>query len=162
MVVADESTRVFSERLTPSFISWLIAPGVGTIFFIMFLPISTPVAAGVGLALTAVTGIWLWSLAAKVELTRTHLLVGRARIEVEALGEARVCSQKEMTHHMGPGSDARSYVLTRPWVHTGVYLEQIDPRDPTPYWLFTVRQPHALVEALQTLKEDPSKGGGAR
>ncbi len=151
MVVAHESTRVFYERLTPSFISWLMAPGVGAVFFIMFLPISTGVAVGVGVAIAAVTAAWLWSLATTVELTRTHLRVGRARIEVEALGAAQVCSEKEMSHHMGPGSDARSYVLTRPWVRTGVRVEQVDPRDPTPYWLFSVRDPENLVKQLQAL-----------
>lgn len=152
MVVADDSAPVFSERLYPSPLAWLVAPAVGAFFSIMFLPVSIGLALGVGAVVAIIVGLSLWSLAATVELTRTHLRVGRARIEVEALGEVQVCTAKEMTFHMGPGSDARSFVLTRPWVRTGIYIEQTDPRDPTPYWLFSLRHPQELHQRLRALK----------
>lgn len=153
MLAADSSTRLYSERLSPSPAAWLIAPGVGLVFLIMFLPTSQAVAIGVGLATAALTAGWLWTLAARITLSSTHLTVGRARIELEALGEMEVCSPAEMTHYMGPGSDARSYVLTRPWVHGGVYVEQVDPRDPTPYWLFSSRFPQEFAQALTKARE---------
>jgi len=153
MVVADESATVFAERLTPSPTAWLLAPGVGAIFFVMFLPANVTAAIGAGIVSAALTALWLWSLAARVELTTTHLRVGRAEIEIGALGEASACSPDEVTFHMGPGSDARSFVLTRPWVRTGVYVEQQDPRDPTPYWLFSSRRGEEFVHALRSLRE---------
>src|SRR5690625_4846505 len=88
MVVADESAPLFSERLTPSLTTWLLAPSVGAIFFIMFLPANVTVAIAAGVVSAALAALWLWSLAAIVELTTTHLRVGRAEIEIEALGEA--------------------------------------------------------------------------
>lgn len=153
MVVADESPRVFSERLTPSLLSWLIAPGFGAIFFIMCLPLGLMPAIPVGLVAIVLAAIGLWALAAKVELTHEWLTVGRARIDVASLGEVQACDAKEIAHWMGPGSDARSYVLTRPWVHTGVYVEQTHPGDPTPYWLFSLRSHEEFVEALTRVKE---------
>lgn len=152
MVVADESARLFSERLAPSPTAWLIAPGVAGLFFVMFLPTGTFIAAGAAALTGALTALGLWSLAAKVELTPTHLTVGRAQIEVEALGMAQTCSAKDMTFYMGPGSDARSHVLTRPWVKGGVYVEQIDSRDPTPFWLFSTRRGEKLLAELDSLR----------
>jgi len=153
MVVADESTPLFSERLTPSLTTWLLAPSVGAIFFIMFLPANVTVAIAAGVVSAALAALWLWSLAAIVELTTTHLRVGRAEIEIEALGEATACSPDDVSFYMGPGSDARSFVLTRPWVRTGVYIAQQDPRDPTPYWLFSSRRGEEFVHALRSLQE---------
>lgn len=105
--------------------------------------------------MTLLTATWLWTLATRIELTRTHLTVGRARIELDSLGEFEVCTPAEFSRHMGPGSDARSYVLTRPWVRGGVYLEQVDPRDPTPYWLFSTRYPQEFTRALIEARETP-------
>lgn len=154
MVVADESARVFSERLTPSFLSWLIAPGTGLVFFIMFFPMGTMLALLVGLGATVLAALAIASLATEVSLSTTHLMVGKARIEITSLGESKACSKAEFSHHMGPGSDARSFVLTRPWVPTGVYVEQTDPRDPTPYWLFSLRNPEQFVELLHRLQQE--------
>lgn len=153
MVVAEESTRLYFERLVPSAPSWLLVPGVGLVVFIMFLPLDQALAMGVGVAVAALVGVWLWTLAAKIEVTTTHLWVGRARIELSSLGELKACSYQEMRHLQGPGSDARSFVLTRPWVRTGVYLEQTDPRDPTPFWLFSSRRPDELLGVLAHLRE---------
>src|SRR5690625_4146837 len=89
MVVADESATVFAERLTPSPTAWLLAPGVGAIFFVMFLPANVTAAIGAGIVSAALTALWLWSLAARVELTTTHLRVGRAEIEIGALGDRK-------------------------------------------------------------------------
>jgi len=152
MVVADDAAVVFSERLTPSPTAWLLAPGVGLVVFIMFFPVSTWLAVGIGAGAAAVSAAWLWSLAAKVVLTAATLQVGRAQIEIGALGEVEPCSQAQMTSYMGPGSDARSFVLTRPWIRTGVYIEQLDPRDPTPYWLFSSREPEAFTQALAQVR----------
>lgn len=152
MVVADDAAVVFSERLTPSPTAWLLAPGVGLLVFIMFFPVNTWLAVALGAGAGAVGAAWMWSLAAKVELTAATLRVGRAQIEIGALGTVRPCSHAEMTNYMGPGSDARSFVLTRPWVRTGVYVEQIDPRDPTPYWLFSSREPEVFARALTQVR----------
>lgn len=153
MVVADDSTRVFYERLTPSFLSWLISPGVGSVFFIMFFPVSTGVAVSVGVVTAAIVAWWLWNLAYTVEITTNYLHVGKAQIELDALGTPESCSPEEMSHRMGPGSDARSFVLTRPWVSGGIYIPQTDPRDPTPYWLFSVRDSGGFVDALTQVRE---------
>lgn len=153
MIVADRTGAVYSERLFPSPAAWLLAVGVGAVFFIMLFPVGTTVAYVVAGVTGAGTVLWLWSLAAKLQVTPTHLIVGRARIEIESLGPAHVCSATEMREHMGPGSDARSFVLTRPWVRTGVHIEQTDPRDPTPYWLFSSRHAAELVSAIEAQRQ---------
>src|SRR5699024_1589140 len=131
----------------------LLAPSLCAICFIMFLPANVTVAIAAGVVSAALASLCLWSLAAIVELTATHLRVGRAEIEIGALGEATACSPDDVSFYMGPGSDARSFVLTRPWVRTGIYIEQQDPRDPTPYWLFSSRRGEEFVHARRSLQE---------
>lgn len=149
MVEPSHTTVVYTERLTPSPLTWLLAPGMGVIILVMFLPVSTATAIIIGLVGMAVTIGWLWSFAAKIEVTTTHLIVGRARIELSALGKAHACDVTQIRHYMGPGSDARSFVMTRPWIKSGIYVEQVDPRDPTPYWLFSTRYPQELLTHLE-------------
>lgn len=160
MVVADDTTVVFAERLTPSPAAWLLAPGIGTAFFVMFFPVGTTTALLVAVVVALLGAAGLWGLATKVQLTTSHLTVGRARIEIAALGRASACTPQEFSRRMGPGSDARSYVLTRPWVRGGVHVEQTDPRDPTPYWLFSSRRPEEFVHALSAISGgDPTPLG---
>jgi len=148
MVDGDDSPQAYFERLVPSPFAWLLVPGAGLVVYIMFLPLHASLAIAMGALVGVLAGAWLWSTAATIELTGTRLRVGRAQIEVDSLGEVRPCSPEEMSHLHGPGSDARSYVLIRPWVRTGAYLEQVDPRDPTPYWLFSTRRPEELCSRI--------------
>ena len=42
-----------------------------------------------------------------------------------------------------------AFLMLRAWVGPVVRVEITDPDDPTPYWVFSVRNPEALVTALQ-------------
>lgn len=74
---------------------------------------------------------------------------GRARIDVEHLGQPEVLDVSAMREAMGPGAHARAYVCQRPWVDRGVRLTVTDERDPAPYWLVASRRPAELAEALE-------------
>jgi|SRR5690625_402623 len=152
MVDTSDTAAVYSERITPSLLAWLLAPGTGAIFLVMFLPVSTLTAVIIALLATGAVAGWLWSFAARIQITKTHLIVGRAEIELSALGDLEMCDAQKVRHYMGPGSDARSFVLTRPWVKTAIYVEQLDPRDPTPYWLFSTRDPESIITHVDKLR----------
>src|SRR5690625_7345927 len=102
MVAADESATLFSERLTPSLTTWLLAPSVGALFFTMFLPANLTVAIAAGVVSAALAALWLWPLAATVALTTTHPRDARAELEIEALGEATAYPPADVPFHMGP------------------------------------------------------------
>jgi hypothetical protein len=50
---------------------------------------------------------------------------------------------------LGPELDPTAFLMLRAWVAPVVRVEITDPDDPTPYWVFSVRNPEALVAALQ-------------
>jgi hypothetical protein len=53
---------------------------------------------------------------------------------------------------IGPGVDARSYLVVRGWIHRGVRIDNIDPADPAPFWIITTRHPQKLAEAIEAAK----------
>ena len=69
-----------------------------------------------------------------------------------------VLDAEDMRRQAGVDADARAHLVLRPYVKRGVRIEIVDPADPTPYWLVSMRRPERLVEALvaATRSSDPS------
>ncbi|CAN5136402.1 DUF3093 domain-containing protein [soil metagenome] len=87
---------------------------------------------------------------AGVEINDGWLTAGRASIELDFLGDATVLDRELMRQQMGTKADARAYIFYRSFVDTGVMVEINDPRDTTPYWLLSSRNPDRLVAALSS------------
>lgn len=85
---------------------------------------------------------------ALVAVEGDRLVAGRARIEVEHLGEARALDAAEADRVAGRDADARAYLLLRPYLRRAVQVPIDDPADPAPYWLISSRHPQALAKAL--------------
>lgn len=85
---------------------------------------------------------------ARVVIADGQLTAGRARIGLEHLGPAESLSAEATRSAMGPGADARAYLLLRPYLKRAVRVPVTDPADPTPYWLVGSRHPDALAGAL--------------
>ena len=47
--------------------------------------------------------------------------------------------------------DSLTHLSIRPWVHTAVQIEVVDPTDRTPYWVVGSRRPGELAAALAML-----------
>jgi Protein of unknown function (DUF3093) len=63
---------------------------------------------------------------------------------------ARGVPASDKQQMLGPELDPRAFVLHRPWIGPAVRVDLDDPADPTPYWIFSVRHPEALLECLRT------------
>ena len=134
--------RTYDERLTAPIGLW-----IGLVVFSLTLGLAFYAALG------PVWGLLAWSCPAwraAVLLARTaavvrvedgHLIAGRARIPVTALGPVRALDAEQSRHIRGPGSDPAGYHLIRGWVPAGVYAEVVDPMDRTPYWFVATRHP---------------------
>jgi hypothetical protein len=83
-----------------------------------------------------------------VEVTDTHLQVGKAQIERKFLGKIEVLSSEEMRRWRGPLSDPAGYMALRFWIPAGVKIEINDAKDPTPYWLVSSKKAQPLAAAL--------------
>lgn len=107
-------------------------------------------AAWIALFLCIVLSIALYNFTTlEISITKQELKVGRARIEPHFLGKIEILDEKAMKHLRGPGINPNAYMALRFWVKGGLKIEINDPRDPTPYWLVSSKQPEQLAKLLR-------------
>jgi len=80
------------------------------------------------------------------------LRVGPAVLPTSFIAGARAVPASAKQRELGPELDPRAYVLHRPWIGPLARIELDDRDDPTPYWVFSVRHPRALLAALDATK----------
>jgi hypothetical protein len=80
------------------------------------------------------------------------LRVGPAVLPVRFVAEVTVLRAGDKQRALGPELDPDAFVVHRPWIGPAVRVRLDDPRDPTPYWVFSVRRPEALAEHLGTTR----------
>lgn len=85
----------------------------------------------------------------RVRLAGGELRVGSAVLPLRHVGRVEVVDRPDKQAALGPELDPAAFVLHRGWVGPLVRLEVTDPDDPTPYWVFSVREPDRLVAALK-------------
>jgi hypothetical protein len=84
----------------------------------------------------------------RVALHGDELHVGPARIPVRELGQPEVIYSDGKRRALGPDLDPAAFVLHAGWVASVVRIPVTDPADPTPYWIFSVRQADKLAALL--------------
>lgn len=148
-VGTSPSGVLYAERLHAPAWVWVVVMAL-----VVSLAVAYGAAVGVGVGLvTAVLGGvaagWgLYRAGARVIVTGQELIAGPALIPLPAVGTVRPLDAERTRHLRGPGADPRAYLLVRGWVSTSVYVEVVDPADPTPYWLVATRRPDQLAAAL--------------
>jgi hypothetical protein len=85
---------------------------------------------------------------ARVRVDRGELQVGSRVLPLRFVGRIEVVDRRDKQAALGPELDPAAYVLHRAWIGPLVRLEVADPDDPTPYWVFSVREPDRLIAAL--------------
>lgn len=139
----------YAERLTPSPLILLILAALGASFGLIFVPLSPVVAGLLAAGLAGIVVAVLLSTAPLIEVTAGELRAGDAHIERSFLTNVTELDTPALRDAMGPGADARAFVVHRPWATGGVKVSLDDPRDPTPYWLISSRRPAELARALR-------------
>ncbi len=139
---------VYRERVVPSWSSFLIPPLLGLGLYGVFLQFDELLGIWLGCAATSAVTILLVLKAPVIELTDTTLRVGRAVIERKHLGEAISITAEEAFAERGHLLDARAFTVFQSSVRTMVKLPIKDDSDPTPYWLFSSRNPERLLKLL--------------
>jgi hypothetical protein len=84
----------------------------------------------------------------RVRVDGDELRVGSAVLPRRFVGRVEVVDRRDKQAALGPELDPAAFVLLRGWVGPLVRLEVTDPDDPTPYWVFSVREPDRLLCAL--------------
>jgi hypothetical protein len=90
----------------------------------------------------------------RVTLRGSELRVGPAHIPVHHLGQIQVIYPNAKRRALGPDLDPAAFVLHTGWVGPVVRITVTDPADPTPYWIFSVRQAEKLAALLRGNSEE--------
>lgn len=85
----------------------------------------------------------------KVQLTDDVLIVGPARLPLRFVGEVHVIKPADKQQALGPDLDHGAYLMHRPWIRPLLRVDLTDPDDPTPYWIFSVRDADGLATRLR-------------
>ena len=140
---------LYSERLTPSvsvgFALLLLGLGAGLIA----LPFGLTLALIIGLSTLLILISLSFALSPQIQLTRSALTVGKASIETTYLSKATSVAPVEAFKERGTNLDSRAFTLFRPGIKNLVKVEIADENDPTPYWLFSTRNPDILCKFLR-------------
>lgn len=144
------TVTTYREHLRIPLIWWLFSAlfvvSIGWIFLVV-----TTLTIGIiaALIVAAPLGWALWTYGSlTLDVTDGNLRIGRAQLGERYQGPAQALSAEGFRHAMGPGADARAFILIRPYVKTGALIPVIDRSDATPYWLVSTRHPDAFVASL--------------
>ena len=146
---ASPAPQSYRERLIPGpgmFLALLLLlPAVA----LVFTPINASIAIPAGIIVYLIAAVTLLLLAPTIRVVGDRLIAGHAEIPVAQLGEIELLGAEGLRAAIGPGLDARSYLLVRGWIHRGVRITNIDPADPAPYWILTTRHPQKLATVIR-------------
>ncbi|GAA3382431.1 DUF3093 domain-containing protein [Cryptosporangium minutisporangium] len=147
---AVATTSTYQERWTVPWWGWLGAVAVALLLAAEIhlgyggLRSWLPYVVFVPLALVAVAALSRITVA----VTDDELHLDDAHIPRRFLLAAEALSGDARRDALGPELDPVAFVVHRPWVQGLVRVYLDDPDDPTPYWIFSSRDPEALLAAL--------------
>lgn len=148
----------YRERLVPP-PSWFIGTAVfAVVCGWVIVVVTTPTAALItGLIVLVACWAALARISTQIHVTDDRLVVGRATLPLRFAKDPRALDAESMRWVLGPGADARSWLVTRPYLRAGVIVEIADVDDPTPSWVLSSRHPDQLAEAIDRASR-PTKG----
>jgi hypothetical protein len=148
---ATSGVPAFDERLSVPWWWYVPVAGVGVLLGAEVHLGYPGVRSWIGYAICVpVLVVALWSLSrSRVRVQGGELRVGPAVLPLRSVGRVEVVDRRDKQAALGPELDPAAFVLHRGWVGPLVRLEVTDPDDPTPYWVFSVREPDRLLTALR-------------
>lgn len=144
---------LFQERLLPGVGGWIVVAVVGLTFGVVLIPLSYVLAIVVGAVAVLLACTLAYMSSPVLRVTGRHFSMGRARIEVELLGEPTTLDGDEWRTTMGTGFEPLAHHCIRGWIHSGIRTEVLDEQDPTTAWVASSRRPQDLALALRTAQQ---------
>ena len=118
-------------------------------FWLTFAPINALIGAVIGLVVTTTVATLMLANSPVIEVSDGYLKVGRARLPIKLISGVIEVPKGEVFAEKGPKLDARAYVRLQPSVSGLLKVQITDKNDPTPYWLFSSRNPKLLALKLK-------------
>lgn len=140
---------LYKERVRPNLGTFIAVATLLPAVTLVSEPFDFRVGVGIGAAL--VLGIWaaLFFMAPLIQVGKTSLCVGRAKIPRTLLGRIELISKDQIFSERGPKLDPAAYKVFQGTVKTALKIAVKDPNDPTPYWIISTRKPEQLATVLK-------------
>lgn len=140
----------FDERLSVPWWWYLPALGVAVLLGAEVHMGYPGVRSWIGYAVTVPLALatLLWLGRTRVRVDRDTLRVGEHTLPLAHVGRADAVTRADKQAALGPELDPEALFVHRPWIGPLVRVEDTDPDSRTPYWVFSVRDPGALLAAL--------------
>lgn len=138
----------YKERVVPKWSSFLPVLGVFPALWLTFLPINEPAGFWSGIAATVLIVLAMVAKSARIVVTDGSLQVSNASIERKHISNVVVIPKDEAFAARGRELDPRAWIHFQGSVPTLVRVVISDPADPTPYWLFSTRNPEEVKRVL--------------
>ena len=145
-LAADEFQ--YLERVLPKGTSFLPLLLVYPTFWLTMAPFNALLGSVFGITVTLAIAAVMVVSSPKITVSASEVRVGRAHISRKLHGNATVVQKQDQFSAKGPQLDARAYLSLQPSVSGLVRMEIKDPKDPTPYWLFSTRKPELVAELI--------------
>lgn len=144
---------LFREHVLPGPTAWIVSVAIGAALGLVLVPLSTVAAIAISAVsiIAAIVVVIVWSPVLVV--ADGQFRMGRARIEVELLGEPEVLEGEDWQHTIGQGFEPLAYHCVRGWTRTGLRAEVLDEEDPTTAWIASTRRPQDLALALRAAQQ---------
>ena len=142
------SKPLFRERLFPSLGVHLALALSAPMVYLAALPISSALAAVLGMAVPILLVLLANLMAPVIELSHEDLRAGRMTVPLSAVGEATAFSGDEARLQRGPQLSPNAQKLFRGDIDGVIRIEIKDPEDPTDYLLISSRRAGELARAL--------------
>ena len=149
----------YRERLWPGPLGWAMVVGAAAVAAATVTPLGRTAQVVGGLTVAVLLGVGVAITSSVVQVTGGELVAAQARIPVALLGEPSELDRAELHAALGPGSDARDFVLVRSWLPSAVSVEVTDPADPTPRWLVSTRRAAELAAAIRNAQAHSEQMG---
>lgn len=142
----------FREVLRPSAWMYLAAAFMIPTVILVCAPFDLTLGVVLSIVVYLLIVVPMVATSPSIVVTETELRVGKAHISREFIGSVSAYSGTHAVAARGVELDARAWIFLRGWINPVVRVDIIDPKDPTPYWLFSTRKPEELVKALRELR----------
>ena len=138
----------YQERVFPKWSSFLPLLIVYPTFWLTMAPFNALLGSIFGISVTLVIAAVMVVSSPKITISVSEVSVGRAHISRKLLGNTSVVQKQDQFLAKGPKLHARAFLSLQPSVSGLIRMEIQDPKDPTPYWLFSSRKPELVAELI--------------
>jgi len=135
----------YRERVLPGLSYFAATLVVPVISYLVALPFGEMLSYGIAICLEVIIILLGLVNAPTIIIEDAELSVGKANIDRKYIGRASVIAKDQVFLERGRNLNPAAYVRFQFGVKGLVKIDLSDPKDPTPYWLVSTRNPDLVA-----------------